>query len=146
MKKNDLTILESKAIALIKDETKIDEAIQVNKEILMIDPCNISALNRIAKCYLKKDLLEDALKCYKKVIEIDNKNRVAENALLDIWGLFYNVKLGDYQTLSELRKKEYNRKCYSCDYRVSSKNKRCKICGWYICKNCGSCGCGYNGN
>jgi hypothetical protein len=40
----------------------------------------------------------------------------------------------------------YESRCYCCHRRISSDFcYRCGYCGWYICTNCGACGCGYYG-
>ena len=37
-------------------------------------------------------------------------------------------------------KPSYEDHCWRCKSYISSeKNKRCKLCGWYICNNCGAC-------
>jgi hypothetical protein len=33
--------------------------------------------------------------------------------------------------------------CWNCGEVILSTNTKCPKCGWYKCKSCGSCGCGY---
>lgn len=38
----------------------------------------------------------------------------------------------------------YENHCWKCKKDISSAiHARCKVCGWYICSTCASCGCGY---
>lgn len=39
----------------------------------------------------------------------------------------------------------YDNHCWNCGTSISNEtNIRCPNCGWYICKNCGACGCEYH--
>jgi len=56
--------------------------------------------------------------------------------------LFGGVAYGVYQAMRHLGR--YQNHCYCCKSRIDSfVNKRCRTCGWFICSNCGHCGCGF---
>jgi len=38
----------------------------------------------------------------------------------------------------------YKNHCYRCKSFVGYGGQRCPRCGWYLCKECSACGCGYN--
>jgi hypothetical protein len=40
----------------------------------------------------------------------------------------------------------YANHCYKCKGYVGYTLERCNNCSWYICNNCGACGCQYHGN
>jgi hypothetical protein len=40
----------------------------------------------------------------------------------------------------------YTNHCYKCKSYVGYTLERCTSCTWYICNNCGACGCQYHGN
>lgn len=41
------------------------------------------------------------------------------------------------------RNKGYENFCYECHKAVGPPDKKCSDCHWYICSDCGSCGCGH---
>lgn len=36
---------------------------------------------------------------------------------------------------------EINYSCWACYMAITRKNEKCEDCAWYICINCGACGC-----
>ena len=37
----------------------------------------------------------------------------------------------------------YKSHCYNCKHEIDENMPKCDVCGWYICINCGRCGCHY---
>lgn len=56
-------------------------AIAIYKKVVSIDPEHIEAFHKIAKLYLKEDLLGDARVCYEKILRIKPKDQEAIKAL-----------------------------------------------------------------
>lgn len=40
----------------------------------------------------------------------------------------------------------YTNHCYKCRSFIGIFLEKCSACGWFICENCGSCGCQYRGS
>ena len=57
------------------------EAIKINQEILKQEPQNITALNRLGRALWETNKLKEAKKTYKKVLEIDHYNPIANRNL-----------------------------------------------------------------
>lgn len=62
-------------------DSKWEEAVKLNQEIIKIDPKNIDALNRIARAYFELEKLNLALKYYSEVLEYDEYNPIAQKNL-----------------------------------------------------------------
>lgn len=44
-----------------------------------------------------------------------------------------------------IRDSSYHSHCYNCKEAIDGRiQMKCPKCSWYICSNCGACGCGYN--
>lgn len=61
--------------AALKQDWK--RAIDINQQILNVDPANIDALNRLGFAYLKTGKLDDAKRAFKLVIKYDPYNKIA---------------------------------------------------------------------
>ena len=59
-------------------QEQYDLAIRNYKEALKIDPQYVIALNNLANSYEKKQLIQQALEMYEKVLEIEPKNSIAK--------------------------------------------------------------------
>lgn len=59
-------------------QEQYDLAIRNYKEALKIDPNYVTALNNLANSYEKKQLTQQALEMYEKVLEIEPKNSTAK--------------------------------------------------------------------
>ena len=59
-------------------QEQYDLAIRNYKEALKIDPNYVIALNNLANSYEKKQLTQQALEMYQKVLEIEPKNSIAK--------------------------------------------------------------------
>lgn len=57
------------------------EAIEVNKKILKIDPDDIDALNRLARCYCELGKIKLAKETSLKICKLDPNNSIANKAL-----------------------------------------------------------------
>lgn len=62
-------------------DSRWEEALQINKKIIKIDPQNIDALNRQAKAYLELGKSSLAKKYYTEVLTIDPYNPIAQKNL-----------------------------------------------------------------
>lgn len=60
---------------------KWEEAIDLNKQIIQINPENTSALNRLGIAYLKTKQLQNAKRAFLKVLDIDQFNTIARSNL-----------------------------------------------------------------
>lgn len=58
-------------------DSRWDEAIKLNKQILKLDPQSIDALNRSARAYMELGKANLAKKCYSEVLKIDPYNPIA---------------------------------------------------------------------
>lgn len=75
-----LAALESMAVhAAQLSEWK--NGIEKNKAIILIDPSNINALNRLGRCYFELGNFAEAQKIYEAVLQIRPKNKIARNNL-----------------------------------------------------------------
>lgn len=74
--KNNITVLEKKAIdAALTGNWNL--AVEINKEILEIDPESLDAKLRLGKAYLQLEEFNKAKKLYKEVLEKDPVNQTA---------------------------------------------------------------------
>ena len=59
--------------------------------------------------------------------------------------IFLVYYINSFNKETKQKTNNYSNHCFKCgSYINSSKNKRCPSCGWYVCSNCGSCGCEYH--
>ena len=72
--------LSEKAIAQAL-KSQWSDAIETNKEILLTEPEDIDALNRLARAYYELGDISNAKKTSNKVLKIDSTNKIAEKAL-----------------------------------------------------------------
>lgn len=75
-----LSNLQGQAIAAAEKQDW-QAAIAANESLLMLEPKNVSAMNRLGFCYLQKGELKDAKTAYTKVLEIDAYNSIAKKYL-----------------------------------------------------------------
>jgi tetratricopeptide (TPR) repeat protein len=77
---NQVQTLQSQAIgAAEKQEWKV--ALGANTEILLLEPANVSALNRLGFCYLQLGDKKNAKKTYQQVLDHDPYNAIAKKYL-----------------------------------------------------------------
>lgn len=62
-------------------DSKWEEALKLNKQIIKVDPQNIDALNRQAKAYMELGKGNLAKKCYSEVLKVDPYNPIASKNL-----------------------------------------------------------------
>lgn len=62
-------------------DSKWEDAVRINKDIIKVDPKNIDALNRLAKAYMELGKLTLAKKSYSEVLDIDSYNPIAQKNL-----------------------------------------------------------------
>ena len=149
-KNDELKALEDRAIHLAISDIWNEEAIDANIKILSIDPQNINAMNRLAKCYRKKGDFIKARKYYGKVLSVDPNNSIAGRQLqktaLSSKDEYSNANNYKTQTNgSSSRGGHYVNHCWKCGGIITSGMNRCSTCGWFICDRCHSCGCGFRG-
>ena len=84
MGKDTLRALASEARRLRAQENWGEEAIDANTRILSLDPVNLVALNRRARCYRERMDLVAAEKDYRRALELGPENRAIEKALREI--------------------------------------------------------------
>jgi tetratricopeptide (TPR) repeat protein len=77
---NSVLALQSLAIQAAR-ESKWDEAVHLNQEIVDQDERDISALNRLGFCYLQTRALKKAKDAYTRVLLIDKYNAIAKKYL-----------------------------------------------------------------
>lgn len=68
--------LQKQAVEAAK-QGKWPEAIELNQEILQENPCNISALNRLALAQMQLSQIEEAKETLCRVLELDKLNKIA---------------------------------------------------------------------
>jgi tetratricopeptide (TPR) repeat protein len=84
MGNNALEALVSEARKLRGQENWGEEAIDANTKILDLDPANIAALNRRARCYRERMNLSAAERDYRRALELSPGNKNVEKALREI--------------------------------------------------------------
>lgn len=84
MGKDRLRTLVSEARKLRAQENWGQEAIDANTRILSLDPANVAALNRRARCYRERMDLISACKDYRRALELSPGNDNIEKALREI--------------------------------------------------------------
>lgn len=62
-------------------ESRWQDALKLNKQIIKLDPQNIEALNRQAKAYIELGKSNLAKKCYSEVLKLDPYNPIASKNL-----------------------------------------------------------------
>lgn len=89
--------MENKIQAAIKASLCNDweNAISINKQILEINPNDVSTLNRIAYAYIQIGDIDRAKKTYRKILLIDRYNHIAHKNLDKISSLPKNIKVND---------------------------------------------------
>lgn len=139
MASNNITgWLEARAINLYNNGIYNNEAFNLNIVILEIDPENTNAMNRLARWYRENNDFVKAEELYKQVLSIDPKNRLATRQLRE---LERNRAIN--LSKAKIANEKYVHHCWKCGRTVTSAMKRCPSCGWFVCDNCGSCGCGF---
>ena len=56
-----------------------NEAVLANERILALDPNDVDARNRIARCYIKSGRNDDAERMYQSVLQLDQADSMAQN-------------------------------------------------------------------
>jgi Tfp pilus assembly protein PilF len=84
MDKGALKALVSEARRLRAQENWGEEAINANTRILTLDPANVAALNRRARCYREGMDLIAAERDYRRALELSPTNAHIEGALREI--------------------------------------------------------------
>lgn len=69
-----------------------EKAISCNKEILIENPTDVNALNRLAFAYWQMHKLEEAKKIYRKLLTIDSYNIIAKKNLAKLNNLPRSIK------------------------------------------------------
>lgn len=77
---NKLASLQLQAVNAAKN-SNWEKAIDLNEQILEIDPKNLGALNRLGLSYVQVEKAAKAKKCFKQVLEIDCSNSIAKKNL-----------------------------------------------------------------
>ena len=77
---NSLLVLQNRAVKAAQEE-RWEDATEFNQDILIQDPRNLSALNRLGFACMKLDLLDEAKETYTRVLELDKANAVAKKYL-----------------------------------------------------------------
>lgn len=84
MGRDTLTALMAAARKLRRQDDWGTEAAEINTKILAIDPDNVAALNRRARCYLEKVDLDAAANDYRRALVLDPENKNIKKAIRDI--------------------------------------------------------------
>ena len=80
MDKNiDLSKLVSRAKQLAQMNNFSNEAILANERILALDPNDVDACNRIARCYINSGRIDDAERMYQSVLQLDQADSMAQS-------------------------------------------------------------------
>jgi|GEM_PF-6877543 len=80
MDKNiELLKLVSRAKQLAQMNDFSNEAILANERILALDPNDVDACNRIARCYINSGRIDDAERLYQSVLQLDQADSMAQS-------------------------------------------------------------------
>ncbi len=79
-------MLLEKAKRLARERKRSSEAIEINTEILEIDPRQVGSYTRRGACFLEHGNLKAAAKDYRDALGIDPNNKIAANRLEEIVG------------------------------------------------------------
>jgi len=63
-----------------------------------------------------------------------------------VYGFYKNNSVNtDNRYKNNKSDSRYQNHCWNCKSKIDSHTqRRCSICGWYICDKCGECGCDYD--
>lgn len=150
----DLSELELAASKLSLSGEWGSEAISCNQAILEIQPRNVNALNRLARCFLLQRQYDHARENYEVVLEIDAENQIARNGLERMDRVRASIERHrqrlataglNYRGVQPAQK---NRRrithCFACKHLLDNDiDVECSACGWILC-SCGACGCTYD--
>ncbi len=92
-----ITALEEQAIKATLDQNWA-KAIEINQKILKESPKNIPALNRLSRAYWETGKISQAIKTYKKVLNFDRLNPIANKNLKRL------TKAGQAKNKKKIRK------------------------------------------
>lgn len=95
MGNEELRTFVSEARRLRAQENWGEAAIEANTRILVLDPTNVAALNRRARCYRERMDLSAAKEDYLRALELSPGNENIEKALLEIEEKFCDEVLAD---------------------------------------------------
>lgn len=76
------------------------QAIKLNSELLKLKKDNIGALNRLAFAYIKVKKLNEAKKTFRKVLELDPYNSIAEKNLSKLDNIGENADCADSKSVT----------------------------------------------
>lgn len=73
----DIVALEQEAIKASLNQDWV-VAVTLNNQVILLDPENIDALNRLGRAYIELGRKKEARKCFKKVLRLDPINTIAQ--------------------------------------------------------------------
>jgi hypothetical protein len=81
---SELDQLEHRAIELMKLQSFTDEAVQVNAEIVRLDPTRASAWTRLGRCHLEQRRFEEAIEALRSALAINSSDAIATRLLTEV--------------------------------------------------------------
>jgi tetratricopeptide (TPR) repeat protein len=80
----ELDQLERRAVELMKQQSFTDEAVNVNAEIVRLDPSRQTAWTRLGRCHLEQRRFDDAVDALRSALAINPSDAIATRLLTEV--------------------------------------------------------------
>jgi len=115
-------------------DADINIVFETNKKMAESNPNDAASRINLANCYIYKNKIEKAIELLEIVLSFEPNNSDAKSLFEKISPLIKTTSILDYRYINH---------CWNCRATITDGMERCPKCNWFVCPECGACGCGY---